>query len=246
MRRILANAVNCSVLLVGLFFFVGCEKPSIEPAAPTAQTPVPAADDATPAPADTADKQSPPAMGGMAKMAMPTDPDSIVFKDNVTSNVAAPQGLDGLVFFDTNSKRVKLADYLGKKNVVLVFTEGFAGMLCPFCKTQTSRLVANYDKFAALDTEILVVYPGRREKLDEFIEAAKTGSKAQVDRVPFPLLLDEDFRAVDYFDIRSNLAHPSTYVIDKGGNVRLAYVGNDMTADRPSVAALLKQVELAN
>ena len=185
-------------------------------------------------------------MGNMSKMAMP-NPADIVFKDNVESNVEVPTGLDGLVFFDTDGKRVALESYLGKKNVVLVFTEGFAGgMLCPFCKTQTSRLVANYDKFSALDTEVLVVYPGSRDHLDEFIEAAKKNEKAEVDRVPFPLVLDENLTAVGYFNIASNLAHPSTFVVDKKGNVRLAYVGADMTADRPSVAAIIRILESAN
>ncbi|MEM8671376.1 MAG: redoxin domain-containing protein [Planctomycetota bacterium] len=163
------------------------------------------------------------------------------------SNVEMPVGLDGLAFFDTQGRRVTLESYLGKKNVVLVFTEGFGGgMLCPFCKTQTSRLVANYKRFQELDTEILVVYPGSRDHLDEFIEAAKTTDSRQVERVPFPLLLDEDLVAVDYFKITSNLAHPSTFIIDKKGDIRLAYVGADMTADRPSVKAILNVLADAN
>ncbi|MEM9643662.1 MAG: redoxin domain-containing protein [Planctomycetota bacterium] len=182
----------------------------------------------------------------MSSMPMPS-PADVRFKDSVESNTEVPAGLDGLVFLDTAGKRVALEKFLGKKNVVLVFTEGFAGgMLCPFCKTQTSRLVANHDRFADLDTQILVVYPGARDHLDEFIEAAKKTEKVEVDSVPFPLLLDENLRAVGYFNIESNLAHPSTFIIDKSGNVRLAYVGADMTADRPSVNAMLKVVEAAN
>lgn len=176
------------------------------------------------------------------KMTFPA-PEDMVFKDDVTSNVEVPVGLDGLTFVDTTGNRVAIADYVGQKNIVLVFTEGFAGMLCPFCKTQTSRLVANYDKFAELDTEILVVYPGERDHLDEFVLAAKTTGKQQVDRVPFPIVLDEEMAAVDYFEIRSKLAHPSTYVIDKQGKVRLAYVGADMSADRPSIKALLDVIK---
>lgn len=175
-----------------------------------------------------------------------TKSEEIVFHDEVESNVEAPVGLDGLVFFSTSGDRVALKDYVGKKNVVLVFTEGFNGMLCPFCKTQTSRLVANYGKFKQTDTEVLVVYPGTRSHLDEFIDAARTTGKKQVDAVPFPILLDEDFGATEYFKIRSNLAHPSTFIIDKAGNVRLAYVGADMTADRPSIRAMLKVLQSAN
>lgn len=182
----------------------------------------------------------------MGKMAMP-DPADIIFKDKVESNIEVPTGLDGLVFLDTAGNRVELKQYLGNKNVVLVFTEGFGGgMLCPFCKTQTSRLVANYDKFKELNTEILVVYPGARDHLDEFVEAAKQSEKSAVDSVPFPLVLDEDLSAVSYFNIASNLAHPSTFIIDKSGNVRLAYVGADMSADRPSIQAMLGVLSDAN
>ena len=168
-------------------------------------------------------------------------PEDIVFKDDVTSNAEVPDGLDDLVFLDTEGNKVAMANYVGSKNIVLVFTQGFAGgMLCPFCKTQTSRLVANYDKFTALNAEVLVVYPGTRDHLEEFITAAKTHEKREVDKVPFPLLLDEKLTAVNFFNIASNLAHPSTFIIDTNGDVKLAYVGADMSADRPSVAAILK------
>lgn len=139
-----------------------------------------------------------------------------------------------------------MKDYLGQKNVVLVFTEGFNGMLCPYCQTQTSRLIANYDKFKEIDTEILVVYPGKRDHLDEFIEAALKTEKKEVDEIPFPIVLDEDFTATDFFDIHSMHAHPSTFVIDKSGAVQLAYVGKDMSADRPSVKAILGKLKSAN
>ena len=168
-------------------------------------------------------------------------PYRVEFKDDVSSNTEVPDGVADLVFVDTEGNEVAMADYVGSKNIVLVFTQGFAGgMLCPFCKTQTSRLVANYDKFAALNAEVLVVYPGARDHLEEFITAAKTHEKKEVDKVPFPLLLDEKLTAVNFFNIASNLAHPSTFIIDTNGDVKLAYVGADMSADRPSVAAILK------
>ena len=219
-----------AVLVAAVLSAAGCsEETDVAPNSPAATAP---STDTTSA-----------GKGGM--MAVPA-PEDMVFKDEVTTNTEVPDGLDGLTFVDTQGNRVAIADYMGKKNVILVFTEGFAGMLCPFCKTQTSRLVANYDRFAALDTEILVVYPGERDHLDEFVEAARTTGKKQVDQVPFPIVLDEEMTAVDYFSIRSKLAHPSTYVIDKQGKVRLAYVGADMSADRPSVKALLEVVQDAD
>ena len=178
-------------------------------------------------------------MGKMKMMPMPSNPADIVFKDKVESNVIAPNALSQVSFRDIDGNKIQLKSYLGKKNVVLVFTEGFTGMLCPFCKTQTSRLVANYEKFRERDTEIIVVYPGTRDHLDEFVEAARKTEKDEVDSVPFPLVLDEDLKAVSFFRINSNLAHPSTFIINKKGDIRLAYVGADMSADRPSVSAIL-------
>ena len=181
-------------------------------------------------------------MAGMAKMKFPDSKD-MKFKDSVESNVKAPEAIKELVFTTKNGGEIKMADFFGKKNVILVFTEGFNGMLCPFCKTQTSRLVANYDKFQKRDCEVIVVYPGPEDHLDEFVEAALKTEKEQVDEVPFPIVLDKDFKATNFFDIHSMHAHPSTYLIDKQGKVKFAYVGNDMTADRPSVKALLNRLD---
>ena len=165
------------------------------------------------------------------------------FKDSVESNAEAPETINELVFTTKNGGEIKIADFLGKKNVILVFTEGFNGMLCPFCKTQTSRLVANYDKFQKRDCEVIVVYPGPEDHLDEFVEAALKTEKEQVDEVPFPIVLDKDFKATNFFDIHSMHAHPSTFLIDKKGGVQFAYVGTDMSADRPSVSAILKKLD---
>ncbi|WP_339742115.1 redoxin domain-containing protein [uncultured Rubinisphaera sp.] len=173
-------------------------------------------------------------------------PENIVFQEELSSNVEPPAGLEDLTFDDTAGEKVALKDLLGKKNVVLIFTQGFYGTLCPYCTTQTARLIANYEKFQELDTEILVVYPGEKSHLDEFVEAARKTEKKQVETVPFPILLDENLVAVDFFDIRSQIAHPSTYVLDKQGNVLLAYVGKDHTNDRPSVNRILESLKTAN
>ena len=183
-------------------------------------------------------------MAGMAggKMKFPA-PADMKFKDTIETNVKAPKNLGDLVFTNTDGSEIKLGEYAGKKNVILVFTEGFNGMLCPFCKTQTSRLVANYDEFKERDCEVIVVYPGPEDHLDEFVEAALKTEKSQVDKVPFPIVLDKEFAATNFFNIHSMFAHPSTYLIDKQGSVQFAYVGNDMSADRPSIKALLQRLD---
>lgn len=174
------------------------------------------------------------------------DPQQIQFKDELESNVAPPEHLEDLTFIDSDGASVTLKDYLGKKNVVLVFTQGYyGGSLCPYCTTQTARLVANYKKFQDLETEILVVYPGDKMHLEDFLKAARGTDKTQLDKVPFPVLLDEGLSAVDFFGIRAQVAHPSTYVIDKEGKVLLAYVGQDHSADRPSIQRILEVLQPA-
>ncbi len=190
----------------------------------------------------TKSEQAKKPMAGMGKMKFPA-PADMRFKDSVESNAKAPTDLSQLSFVTKDGKTIKLSDFRGKQNVVLVFTEGFNGMLCPFCTTQTSRLVANYEKFKVRDCEIIVVYPGPEERLNDFFEAAMKTEKTQVDRVPFPIVLDKEFTATDYFDIHSKHAHPSTYLIDKRGGIQFAYVGKDMTADRPSIKAILDKLD---
>ncbi len=173
-------------------------------------------------------------------------PTDIKFKDAVESNVEIPADVGSLEFVDTTGNRITLSDYESKKNVVLVFTQGFNGKLCPFCQTQTSRLVANYDKFSELDSEILVVYPGPKEHLEEFMSVAAKEEKSQTGKVPFPIVLDEDLVATTFFDIKNLHAKPSTFIIDKNLKVQLAYVGNDTTSDRPSVKAMLEKIKTIN
>ena len=54
-----------------------------------------------------------------------------------------------------------------------------------------------------------------------------------------------ELKAVDHLGIRKDLSKPATYILDKQGQTRFAYVG-DSLADRPSVKALLEQLDALN
>ena len=77
-------------------------------------------------------------------------------------------------------------------------------------------------------------------KLDDLNQRIKSGEIPN-DRVPYPILLDINLTSVDQLGIRSELAKPSTYIIDRQGRVLFAYVGESI-ADRPSVDSVLKQL----
>ena len=237
----------CSVSLIACSLLLGCGQPnSASQTADNSTQSEAVPSDESQSKTDTKNpNQKTSGMGGMSgmgKMKFPA-PADMKFKDSIDSNVKAPESINELVFTNKDGSKIKMSDYVGKKNVILVFTEGFNGMLCPFCQTQTSRLVSNYKEFEERDCEVIVVYPGAEDHLDEFIDAALNTEKTQIDKVPFPIVLDKDFAATDYFDIHSKLAHPSTYLIDKQGGVQFAYVGNDMTADRPSIKAMLERLD---
>lgn len=167
----------------------------------------------------------------------------VQFNDDAQANATADADDLDLTFVDIKGTPVKLSDFRGKKNAVLVFTRGIpatTGQVCPFCTTQTSRLGTNYSEFARRDTEVLAVFPGDASRVEEFQRAVAFESNNQP--TPFPIVLDEKFLAVDRLGIRGDLAKPSTYIIDKDGLVRFAYVGVH-EGDRPSVKALLKQLD---
>ncbi|WP_439626412.1 peroxiredoxin family protein [Gemmata sp.] len=149
-----------------------------------------------------------------------------------------------LTFIDLDGKTVDLAAYRGRANVVLVMTKGMpqspGGVFCPGCLAQMNALVANAAEFKKRGAEVLVVFPGPSEKAGEFLTTAKAreGDKAS----PIPLLLDMDMAAVTVLGITGDRAKPSTYVLDRKGNVVYAYVG-EHTTDRPSIKALLGQLD---
>jgi peroxiredoxin len=160
----------------------------------------------------------------------------------VQTNTEVPADALALSFVDTQGRTYSLEQFRGQKNVVLVFLRGFSGAICPYCTAQTSRLISNYGQFAERDAEVLAVYPGDSAHLGEFLEAARNQSQPPAADMPFPVLLDADFQAVDRLAIRGNLAKPSTFIVDRQGQVRFAYVGAHLS-DRPSVKALLAQLD---
>lgn len=167
------------------------------------------------------------------------------FRDDAPANAAVNPGQFPLRFVDHLGKPVDLGQYRGKSNVVLVVVRGIpqspGGVFCGHCLAQTAGLMANADEFARRGAVVLVVYPGPADRVAEFIDQAR-GQSAGLTNAPFPVLLDRNLAACDRLGIRGDLAKPSTYVIDRAGNVVYAYVGETST-DRPSVKAVLGRLD---
>ncbi len=162
------------------------------------------------------------------------------FKDDAAANATVAADAFPHSYVDSAGQPHDLSKFRGVKPVVVVVMRGFPGFVCPNCSAQTSRLIRNYPEFVKRGAELLVVYPGPKDSVAEFVAVSRR--EADNADVPFPLLLDPDFVAVNKLGIRADLARPSTYILDKTGVVRFAYVGAS-TADRPSVKAMLDQLD---
>lgn len=163
------------------------------------------------------------------------------FKDKVETNTEVSSDQFPMKYIDSDGKPVDLADYRNRKSLVIVFTRGYHnGGICPNCSAQTSRLIRNHADFVKRDAEVLLVFPGPKDHLGELI--AQGRPKADNAAVPFRILLDPDSAAVDQLGIRHTLAKPSTYILDKQGKVRFAYVGA-YASDRPSIKGMLEQLD---
>lgn len=185
------------------------------------------------------------------------DSKTLQFVDHAQSNSQLDACDVGSLKFRTHDGQpTDLKKFRDKQNVVLVVTRGntsgvgpgaYYRTICLYCATQTSRLIANYQAFRDQNAEVVVVFPIRQAadsgSLATFREALeRDGATANP---PFPLMLDEEMHAVDQLGIRADLSKPATYILDKQGHVRFAYVGANL-ADRPSVSSMLEQLALIN
>ena len=189
------------------------------------------------------------------------NPATFAFNDHAQSNV----GLDGcdvesLEFVNLDGQPADLKQFLGQKNVVLVVTRGntsgdtsgtrpdaYYGNICLYCRH------ANL----ATDRQLSVVPGSRRRSRGRLSDPATRRPRrgqpirrshaphGATAKPPFPLVLDVELRAVDQLGIRADLSKPATYIVDKEGQVRFAYVGATI-ADRPSVKSMLEQLAAIN
>jgi len=164
-----------------------------------------------------------------------------------------------LPFTDEQGKPVSLQERVGKQHQVVIITRGSLASVsywnkgktrqdlvnvCPYCTSQVSGIASIADEFRRAGAEIVVIFPiskGSEAKDIEPLRVSVTSNQVQV----FPLWLDLDLKAVDALQIRQHLARPSSFILDKKGQLRFAYVGSN--ADRPSGNELLRHVkELAS
>lgn len=142
---------------------------------------------------------------------------------------------------------VRVSDFRGRP-IVLVFNRGFAGFVCPYCTTYTAQLATRYEEIKALGGELLLVYPTRdtdEARAIEFTDAVNEILEAEgKEGLPFPVFLDRGLVATMRFNLTGDLTKPSTFVLDRAGVIRYAYVGN-APDERPAVDRVIEELRAA-
>lgn len=148
---------------------------------------------------------------------------------------------------DAHGKPVKLSTLLAKGPVVLIF---YRGGWCPYCNLQLRSYQQALPDIHALGAELVAVSPQTPDK---------SQSTAEVDGLAFPVLSDKGnqvarrfrlvfrvpddvYRAYEGFGINLETANgdathelpmPGTYVVDRDGTIRFAYVNADYRVRAP-------------
>lgn len=133
-----------------------------------------------------------------------------------------PYAAPALEAVDAEGKSVSLAEYQGKKNVLLIF---YLGEECPHCLDQLVQLAKRKADLQRHQTEVLAISPAPPSKNKE--------SKA-LGEVPFRLVSDEKRvnakRFLSYDDFEEQELH-STILIDKQGRVHWLRLGGEPFMD---------------
>jgi antitoxin component YwqK of YwqJK toxin-antitoxin module/peroxiredoxin len=140
-----------------------------------------------------------------------------------------------------DDEKLDLKQFRGEREVLLVILRGYAGYVCAYCAAQTKALRDHFEEFEALNTEVVIVYPGNRDRLEAFLKSYESLVDEEGE-LPFTVAYDQDFEMVDSLELRSDLALPTTLLIDKDGVVRYAYIGTDKT-DRPTAESLIAAIK---
>lgn len=126
----------------------------------------------------------------------------------VTKKTSAPL----FTLKDHEGNTVRLSDFTGKKNVLLIF---YPGDMTPGCTMQLCAIRDDWSKFQRADTVVFGINHGDAESHAAFIK--KHG-------FPFPLLVDEGkkvsakYGAVKPF-FKSRIIKRTVVVIGKDGNI---------------------------
>jgi peroxiredoxin Q/BCP len=125
---------------------------------------------------------------------------------------------------DQDGNKVKLSDFKGKKNVVLVF---YPGDMTPGCTMQLCAVRDDWSKFAAKDAVVFGMNHADAESHTKFIKKYT---------FPFPILVDKDKKVSTKYAAMKKLFKAiiikrTVVVVGKDGNILYYKAGMPKNAD---------------
>jgi thioredoxin-dependent peroxiredoxin len=132
-----------------------------------------------------------------------------------------------------------LSSLTASGRVILIVLRGYPGYQCPYSLQQFNDFQQFAAQFAALNTQVVFVYPGPSPNL-----ASEANAFAPANSLPgnVHLVIDPDFTVTNLYGLRWNApgetAYPSTFIIDKGSSIFSVKVGNSH-GDHPTAADTL-------
>lgn len=109
---------------------------------------------------------------------------------------------------------IRLSDICKTQNALLVFNIGFAW---PHCRNHMAQLRHDYEKFKALNTEILVMVPNGPFMINRYLSQNPT---------PYIILTDKSSKVAEqYFQVKQffTIGTPTVFVVDQNQTVVYTY-----------------------
>ncbi len=126
------------------------------------------------------------------------------FAHNVMADAGKGEQAPDFALASTAGRTVRLSDYKGKVNIIIMFWKT-NGLYCPF---ELNNLKERYPGLQKEGFEVLAV--------DKKEARAKVAGFAEKEALPFAVLLDEDGKVSDAYDVGSV---PVFLIVDKEGTV---------------------------
>lgn len=124
-----------------------------------------------------------------------------------------------------DGKSVSLDAIAAKSPVVLLMLRGWPGYQCPLCTQQVHKFVEQADEFRKRGARVLMVYPGPADQLQAHAEEFLADKSWPAD---FVFLVDPAFVFTKAYGLRweadNETAFPSTFVIERGGQILFAKI----------------------
>ncbi|MBI4624656.1 MAG: AhpC/TSA family protein [Verrucomicrobia bacterium] len=159
---------------------------------------------------------------------------------------AAPQVGDAAPNFTLRTlddKPVELRALVAKRPVVLVVLRGWPGYQCPICSRQVNEYVTKAAEFAAKNVQVLMVYPGPADQLKAHAREFLANKDWPAD---FLYVIDPEYAFTNAYGLRwdapKETAYPSTFIIDREGQVKFAHVSKTH-GNRVDSAAAIAAIE---